>query len=117
MSLVLALLSLCVCRPLRALLLAGLRWIHPPSSPLAIINGSDPCTPSATAPPPLDLLHVALMSHLSDEIGWHEGMRTHHNSTTRHNSPDAINRLCKASLDGTCPEATPFIGKEAPQWP
>jgi len=40
-----------------------------------------------------------------------------HNSSTRHDGLDAINRLRKASVDGMCPEATPSASKEAPQWP
>jgi hypothetical protein len=40
-----------------------------PLGPPAIINGLDPRTPSATVPPPLDPLHVALTPHLPDEIG------------------------------------------------
>jgi hypothetical protein len=71
--------------------------------------------PSTTAPPLLDLLHVALTSHLPDETGRHGGTRL--NSSTRHNGPDAINHLRKASTDRTCPEAAPSASKEAPQWP
>jgi hypothetical protein len=60
--------------------------------PPAIINGLDPRTPSATVPPPLDPLHVALTPHLPDEI-------------------------CKVLANGMHPEPTPFVGKKAPQWP
>ena len=40
----------------------------------------------------------------------------HHNSSTRHDGPDAINHLRKALADRMCLEATPFTGKKVPQW-
>jgi hypothetical protein len=54
---------------------------------------------------------LAPMSHLPDEMGRRKGAC--HNSSTRHDGPDTINRLCKTSVDGTCPEASPSTGKEA----
>jgi hypothetical protein len=63
--------------------------------------------------PPLDLLHVAPMSHLPNEVGWCGGACL--NSSTRHDGPDAINRLCKTSAEGMCPEAATLAGREAPQ--
>jgi hypothetical protein len=61
--------------------------------------------------PPLDLLHVALMSHLLDKTGLRG--RACHNSSTRLDGPDAINCLRKTSVDGMSPEAAPSTGKGA----
>ena len=102
---------------LYACLLAGLGGIRLPLGPPAIIDSLDPCAPSDVAPLPPDLLHVASTSHLPDETGWHRGACTCHNSSTRHDGPNAINHLHKVSTDGTRLEATLFAGKEAPQWP
>ena len=93
----------------------GLEGIRLSSDPLATINGLNLRTPSVVAPPPLDLLHVAPSSHLLDEVGWRWGACL--NSSTRHDSPDAINHLRKTSAEGTCLEATTFADREAPQRP
>jgi hypothetical protein len=53
--------------PLCACLLTRLGGIRLSLVPPAIINGLDPRAPSATAPPPPNLLHMALTSHLLDE--------------------------------------------------
>jgi hypothetical protein len=81
-----------------------------PRGPQAIIDDLDPCVPSAMTPPP-DLLHVAPISHLLDETGLCGGAR--HNSSTRLNGLDAINRLRKTSVDGMSPEAAPSTIKGA----
>jgi hypothetical protein len=46
-----------------------------PPGLLGTIDSSDPCTPSAMAPSPPDLLHVGLMSRLPDETGQCGGAR------------------------------------------
>ena len=58
---------------------------------------------------------MAPMSHLLDEVGWRGGARL--NSSTRHDGLDAINRLRKTSVEGTCLEAATPTSREAPQWP
>ena len=93
----------------------GLEGIQLPSSPLAVIDDLDLCTPSAAAPPPLDWLHVASMSYVPDEVGQHGGAC--HNSSARHDGRDAINRLRRASAKGTCLEAATPADMEAPQRP
>ena len=70
-----------------------LEGIRLPSGPPAIIDDLDQHAPSAMAPPPLDLLHMALMFHLPNKVVWHRGAR--HNSSTRNDGPDAINYLHK----------------------
>jgi hypothetical protein len=45
-----------------------------PSGPPGTIDSSDPHAPSAVAPSPLDLLHVAPTSRLPDETGRHGGV-------------------------------------------
>jgi hypothetical protein len=90
----------------------GLRGSASPR-PIGVIDSSDSSAPSAIAPSP-DLLHMALTSYLPDEVGWCGAARL--DSSSRHNSPDAINCLRRPSVDGTLPEAAPSTSKEAPQW-
>jgi hypothetical protein len=92
----------------------GLIGIQLPLSPLVIIDGLDQRAQIITAPPP-DLLHMAPMSPLLDKTGWRRG--AHHNSSTGHDVPDAINCLRKTSVEGTRLEAATPADKEAPPWP
>ena len=56
-----------------------------------------------------------LLTTINNETGRRGGAR--HNSSTRHDSPEGINRLRKASANATCLEVAPLASKEAPQWP
>jgi len=104
-----------VCRPLHAHLLRGLEGIRLPLGPSTTIDSLDLHAPSAVAPPPPDLLHVASMSYLLDKVGWHGGACL--NSSTRHDGLDAINRLRKTLVEGMCLEAATPAGRVAPHWP
>jgi hypothetical protein len=101
-------------RLLRARLLTGIEGIRLPSGPPTIINGLDPCAPSPRAPPSPHLLNVASTSHLPDKVGWCGGAR---NNSSKHDDLEAINCLCKTSVEGTCSEATTPADKEALQRP
>jgi hypothetical protein len=90
----------------------GIEGIRLPSGPPTIMDGLDPRTLGAMAPPLPDLLHVASTSHLLDKVRWDEG--AHHNSSTRHDGPDAINCLRKKLVEGMCLDAATPTDREAP---